>query len=113
MGMLIISVLNSASDRLTIPSLLSCIFFWSFDLFFHLGHILLSWLTLYSKGESLRYLLGWGIPHHCDAVCGGGIQEGTMPLAQLSVGFQSLSLLPISKLGPSVADCKWVGLCAF
>ena len=34
-----ISVLNSASDRLAISSSLSCIFFWSFDLFCHLGHI--------------------------------------------------------------------------
>ena len=35
---LITSVLNCASDRLAISSLLSCIFFWGFDLFFHLGH---------------------------------------------------------------------------
>ena len=38
---LIASVLNSAYDKLTISSSLSSIF-WSFDLFFHLGHIFLS-----------------------------------------------------------------------
>ena len=35
---------------------------------------------------------------------GGGVQEGTVPLAQLSASFQSLPLLPTSKLGPSGAD---------
>ena len=40
----------------------------------------------------------------CDAVCGGGVREGTVPLAQLSDGFQSLAPLPTSKLGPSGAD---------
>ena len=29
-----------------------------------------------------------------------------MPLAQLSAGFQSLALLPTSKLGPSGADSQ-------
>ena len=41
---------------------------------------------------------------HCDTVCGGRIREETMPLTWLSAGFQLLSLLPISKLGPSDAD---------
>ena len=36
-----------------------------------------------------------------DAVRGGGVQEGRMPLALLSAGFQSLPLLPTIKLGPS------------
>ena len=31
-------------------------------------------------------------------------QEGTVPLAVLSAGFQSLPLLPTIKLGPSGAD---------
>ena len=36
-----------------------------------------------------------------------------MALAPLSAGFQSLPPLPTSKLGPSGADCEWVGLCTF
>ena len=36
----------------------------------------------------------------------GRVRERTMPLAQLSAGFQSLSLLPTSKLGPSGADSQ-------
>ena len=39
-----------------------------------------------------------------DTVSGEGVQEGTVLLAQLSAGFQSLPLLPASKLGPSGAD---------
>ena len=46
----------------------------------------------------------------CGAVCGGGVREGTMLLAQLSASFQSLPPLPTSKLGPSDAD-SWV--CGF
>ena len=49
---------------------------------------------------------------HCGAVCGRGVQEGTMLLAPLWLlaSFQSLPLLPISKLGPSGADSPggWV-----
>ena len=41
---------------------------------------------------------------HCDAVHGGAVREGTMPLAGLSAGFQSLPLIPTRKLGPSDAD---------
>ena len=44
----------------------------------------------------------------CDAVCGGGVREGTMLLAPLSAGFQSVPLLPTSKSGPFGAD-SWVG----
>ena len=44
----------------------------------------------------------------CDAVCRGGVQEGTMPLAPLSAGFQSLPPLPTIKLDPSGAN-SWVG----
>ena len=40
----------------------------------------------------------------CDSVSGGGAQEGTIPLAQLSPSFQSLPLLSTSKLGPSGVD---------
>ena len=46
----------------------------------------------------------------CDAVRGGGVQQGTMSLAQLWAGFQSLLLLPTSKLGPSGADSQVGGL---
>ena len=41
-----------------------------------------------------------------DAVRGKGVWEGTAPLAGLSAGFQSLSLTPTSKLGPSGADSQ-------
>ena len=46
----------------------------------------------------------------CHSVCGGGVPEGTMLLAQLSAGFQSLPPLPTSKLGPSGADSQMGGL---
>ena len=50
-SILITSVLNSAHDRLALSSSLSS-FFWSFDLFFHLGHISLSQHTCYIvRGE--------------------------------------------------------------
>ena len=42
----------------------------------------------------------------CDAVCGGGVREGTMQLAQLLAGFQSLPPLPTSKVGPSGTDSQ-------
>ena len=45
----------------------------------------------------------------CGAVFWGGVQEGTMPLAQLLAGFQLLSLLFTSKLGPSGADSQVSG----
>ena len=40
------------------------------------------------------------------AVCGGGVGEGTVPLLWLLPVFQSLPLLPTSKLGPSGADSQ-------
>ena len=42
----------------------------------------------------------------CDAVCGGEVWEGTMPLAPPSASFQSLLLLPTIKLGPSGANSR-------
>ena len=45
----------------------------------------------------------------CGAVCGGGVREGTVPLAQLLASFQSLPPLPTSKLGPSGADSQVSG----
>ena len=89
-------------------------FFSSIDLFFDLGHIYIFFFVsahlLHSEGQSLRYSPEQGYPTsmHCDAVCGGGVPEGTMPLAELSTGFQSLPQLPTSKVGPSGAD-SWVG----
>ena len=44
----------------------------------------------------------------CNAVCGGGVHERTVPLALLSADFQPLPLLPTIKWGLSVADF-WVG----
>ena len=41
-----------------------------------------------------------------DALCGGGVREGTLLLAQLSARFQLLPLLLTSKLGPSGADSQ-------
>ena len=49
----------------------------------------------------------------CDFVWGGGVLEGTMALALLSDGFQSLPLLPTRKLGSSGADSRVGGLCTF
>ena len=42
----------------------------------------------------------------CSAVCGAGIQEETMLLAGLLASFQSLLLLPTSKVGLSSADSQ-------
>ena len=44
----------------------------------------------------------------CGTVCVGRVREGTIPLAGLSAGVQSLPQLPTSKLGPSGTD-SWVG----
>ena len=46
----------------------------------------------------------------CDAVCGGGVLEGTVLLALLSASFQSLLPLLTIKLGPSGADSQVGGL---
>ena len=45
--------------------------------------------------------------------CGRGVLEGTMLLAQLSADFQSLPLLPTSKLGRSGADSQVGGFVCF
>ena len=69
MSILITSVLNCASDRLAISSSLSCIFFWSFDLFFHLHHISLSWCTCYVvRGGALSICQGGAI-HIAASLC--------------------------------------------
>ena len=93
--------------------MLSCIFFWSFDLFFHLGYIyFLSWHICYNvRGGTWGVCWGGGQPMllSCGTVCGGGVQEGTMLLAQLMPSFQLLLLLPTSKLGSSSADFQVSG----
>ena len=53
-------------------------------------------------------MMGQPTSLHCGAVCRGGVREGTVTLAQLLAGFQSLPSLPTSKFGPSGAD-SWVG----
>ena len=97
-SILITSVLNYASDRLAMSSLLSyifsgaliCSFIWA--IFFFLVSVHLSC----SKGQSLRCSPGWGKPHWCVVMLyvGEGVREGTMPLTLLSAGFQSLPLIP-------------------
>ena len=63
------------------------------------------------KGQSLRYLPGWGNQLHCLVALhvGEGIREGTMLLAWLSAGFHSVFPLPTSKLGPSGAESRVSG----
>ena len=45
----------------------------------------------------------------CGTVCGGGVREGTMALAPLSAGSQSLPPVTTIKLGPSSADSRVCG----
>ena len=101
------SVLNCVSDRLALSSLLSYIF--PGALIYSFIRAIFCLLCLLCKGQSLTYLPGWGNPCHCIVVLyiyGEGVQEGTMPLARLSVGFQSFPLLHTSKLGPAGADSQ-------
>ena len=60
-----ISVLNCASDRLAIPSLLSYISSGALIYSFIWAIFFLSWCTCYVKGRSLRCLPGWGNVGHC------------------------------------------------
>ena len=50
----------------------------------------------------------------CGTICGGGVGEGTMLLAQLLAGFQSPAPLLTNKLGPSGADSPggWFCVCS-
>ena len=61
---LITSVLNCASDRLAISSLLSCIFSGALICSFTWA-IFLSWSTCYIKGQTLRCSLGRSNAGHC------------------------------------------------
>ena len=49
----------------------------------------------------------------CGTVCGGGVREGTLPLAQLLTGFLSLLPLPTANWALLVLIPGWVGLCMF
>ena len=49
----------------------------------------------------------------CDAVCGGGVQEGTMVLALLSAGFVISPRYPQVKWALLMLIPGWVGLCMF
>ena len=105
---LITSVLNSASDKwLSLHCLvvffLALWFVFSFRLYFfflvHLLHIVRSRALGISQGGATHVAVLW-----C-CMWGSG-WRGTMPLAQLSVGFQSLPPLPTSKICPSGADSR-------
>ena len=113
---LITSVLTCASDRLAISLWLSCIFFWSFDLFFQLGHIFLS-------GHSCCIIRGraLGIPqgratHSIAALwccMWGRVWEETVSLAQLSLAFSHFPRCPQANRALLVLIPGWVGLCTF
>ena len=107
MSVLITSVLNSASDRLAISSSLGYIFSEALICSFTWAIFLVSTHLSRSKGQSLRCSQG-GATHVAALwhTMWGRVLEGTIPLALLSAGFQSLPLLPTSKLGPSDADSK-------
>ena len=109
-SILITRVLTSASDRLAISSLLSCIFFWSFDLFFHLGHFFLFWHASYivrggalgiHQGGATHFVAWWCCMW---GRCLRGNSATCSALGRLSV----ISSLLTSKLGPSGA-AFWVG----
>ena len=102
MSILIISVLNSVPDRLAISSSLNCISFWNFDLFFHLSHISLSQCSSYIvRGRALGICRGRANQLlYYSPVCGGGVQEETMPIAQLSASFQHFPSITQKQIGP-------------
>ena len=81
MSILITSILNCASDRLATSSLLSCGFFWSFDLFFHLGlfFFFVSVHLLPIKGSSLRCSPGGGIIYFLCFIK-SGLHQHVLPL---------------------------------
>ena len=66
----------------------------------HLLHVVRGGASGIGQGRATHVIVLW--------LCGGGVPEGTMPLAWLLAGFQSLLPLSTSKLGPSGAD-SWVG----
>ena len=114
MSFLITSVLNCTSDRLAISLLLSCIFFWSFDLFFHLGHVFcLSWCACCIKGWSLRCSPGRGNGHCCTVMLyvGKGSNREQWCLLHSLPAFSHFSRFPQSNWAPLVLIPRWVDLC--
>ena len=94
-------------------SLHCVVLFRSFDLFFHLAPISLSWCTHYNvrgrasdihQGKATHFVALW----HCTW---GGVQEGTMPLVWFLVSFQSFSLLPTNKMALLVLIPMYVWTC--
>ena len=57
--------MNSASDRLAISSLLSCIFSGALKCSFIWAFFFWSWHGCYLKGRSLRFSPGWGNAGRC------------------------------------------------
>ena len=115
-SILITSVLNCASDRLAISSSLSCIFFWSFDLFFHLGHFFFVWACqLCSKGWNLRYWPGRGNPCSCVVVLpvGEGSEREQCHLLCSGLAFSHFLCYPQANWALLVLIPRWVGLCTF
>ena len=107
------SGLNCASGRLAISLSLSCVFFWSFDLFFHLGHLFLSWRACYVKGRSLRCSPGRGNTSRSVVaryVGEGSDREQWRLLHSLPV-FSHSPHYPQSNWAPLVLLPRWVVLC--
>ena len=107
-SILITNVLNWASDMLAISSSLCCIFFLEFWSVLSFGPFFLSWHTCYVvRGRALGICQGRAtqvtVLWHCMWVRG---QRGNNAACSLSASFQSLPLLPTSKLGPSGADSQ-------
>ena len=86
----------------------SCIFSGALICSFIWVIFFLSWHTYYIVRGGALGIRQCGATHMaaCGAVCGGGVRVGTMPLGQVLSGFQSLPLLPTSKLGPSGAESQ-------
>ena len=110
-SILITSVLNCASDRLAISSLLSCIFFWSFDQYFHLGHIFLTQCSWYiARGGALGVHQD-GATHIASLCCcmwGRGPRGNSA--ACLTLGQLSVTSPTTSKLDPFGANSQVGGL---
>ena len=110
---LITSVLNSASDRLSIflslssfSGVLICSFIWS--IFLCLG----APLTIWCKGLSLRYLPGWGNLLCCVTCClWGWGQRGNNSACWALPPLSVPSSASHKWIVPSQVIPRWVGLC--
>ena len=111
----ITNVLNSVSDRLAISSSLSSIF--GVLMFFHLGHISLSWWACYIASDivSLRYSPGCGNAHLCFvALCvGDGSKREQSHLLGPWSAFNHLPHYPQANWALLVLIPGWVCLCTF